>query len=145
MGKSHNILSLCANKLRRYPFSCLCIATIWVLCLIPIPETPLSDVNMIDKWTHLVMYGGLCTVIWMEYTWRHRTGNQTARKKPLFLGAFISPLVMGGLVEVAQATCTGGTRNGDIADWVADAIGVVLGQITGMLLARVLSNCRRGH
>ena len=45
------------KKIRNYPLSSLLIVVIWVVCLIPIPETPLSDVNLIDKWTHFVMYG----------------------------------------------------------------------------------------
>lgn len=49
--------------LTSYPLSVLSVAVIWVLCLIPIPETPLSDVSMIDKWTHFVLYGGLCTIV----------------------------------------------------------------------------------
>ena len=44
---------------KRYPLTTVCVIVIWVLCLMPIPETPLSHVRLIDKWTHLVMYGGL--------------------------------------------------------------------------------------
>ena len=55
------------KKIRNYPLSSLLIVAIWVVCLIPIPETPLSDVNLIDKWTHFVMYGSLTSVIWFEY------------------------------------------------------------------------------
>ena len=50
--------------LRCYPFSWICVTVIWVLCLIPMPETPLDGISMIDKWTHFVMYGGLCAVVW---------------------------------------------------------------------------------
>ena len=48
-----------AKKIKNYPLSSLLVVAIWVVCLIPIPETPLSDVNLIDKWTHFVMYGSL--------------------------------------------------------------------------------------
>ena len=48
------------NLLQRYPLSCVLIVVIWVLCLTPwIPESPLNNVRLIDKWTHLVMYGTL--------------------------------------------------------------------------------------
>ena len=50
---------------------------------------------------------------------------------------------MGGLIEIVQATCTGGNRRGDILDWVADSIGVILGQIIGIPLAQVLSKNRK--
>ncbi len=127
--------------LRRYPLSWTCVAIIWVLCLIPIPETPLSGISMIDKWTHLVMYGGLCLVVWGEHAYWHTTLN----KRFLWTWGFAVPLVMGGLVEVAQATCTGGRRSGDVIDWLADGIGVLIGQALGMLLARVVASCRKGR
>jgi hypothetical protein len=42
--------------IRHYPLSTTLIILIWILCLTPwIPETPLDDVSLIDKWTHLVM------------------------------------------------------------------------------------------
>ncbi len=129
------------NTLRNYPVSWTCIAVIWVLCLIPVPETPLGEINMIDKWTHLVMFGGLCTVIWGEHALRHTPTD----KRFLCVWAFAMPFVMGGLVEIAQATCTGGRRSGDVVDWIADGIGVLIGQLTGMLLARVVASCKKGR
>lgn len=128
------------NILKSYPLSVLSIVVIWVLCLIPIPETPLSDVNMIDKWTHFVLYGGLCAIVWAEY------GRQHTRplNKQAWIFTLLLPVIMGGLIEIVQATCTGGTRSGDIMDWVADNIGVVLGQLIGIPLALSLSKWRKG-
>jgi VanZ family protein len=125
--------------LKKYPLSCLCIVVIWILCLVPIPETPLNNINMIDKWTHFVMYGGLCTVLWIEYGFRHRAIN----KKRVFIYAFILPILMGGLIEIVQLYCTGGNRSGDFIDFVADAIGVVLGTIIGIPLALTISKRNR--
>lgn len=128
------------NILKSYPLSVLSIVVIWVLCLIPIPETPLSDIRMIDKWTHFVLYGGLCTVVWAEY------GHQHARplNRRAWIYTLLLPVIMGGLIEIVQATCTGGNRSGDIMDWVADNIGVVLGQLIGIPLALTLSKWRKG-
>lgn len=125
--------------IRRYPLSSLCIAGIWVLCLIPIPETPLDGVALIDKWTHFVFYGGLCAVMWAEYGHRHAAID----KKKTFVWMVIAPVVMGGLIEVVQATCTGGNRSGDVMDWVADAVGVAIGQLIGIPLALYLSKKSR--
>ena len=61
-----------AKKIKNYPLSSLLVVAIWVVCLIPVPETPLNDVCFIDKWTHFVMYGSLTTVIWFEYLWKKR-------------------------------------------------------------------------
>ena len=138
MKKSRNTLRV---TLRTYPLSLTCAAAIWVLCLMPIPETPLNDINMIDKWTHFVMFGGLCTIVWGEHAFRHTSPD----KRFLWTWAFAAPLVMGALIELGHATGTGGRRNGDAVDWLADGIGVLIGQGLGMLLARAVASCRKGR
>ena len=122
---------------RRYPLSVALIVAIWVLCLIPtFPETPLDNFSLIDKWTHLVMYGTLVAVIWWEYLWQHRTKSLgSLNAKRLFLWAFLAPVAMGGLVELAQAYCTAGRRSGDWFDFLANSVGVVFGTLIGILLA----------
>ncbi len=117
------------SYLKTYPLSCLCIVVVWVLSLMPMPETPLDNVSFIDKWTHLVMYGGTSAVIWVEYLWRHK---KISRKKLLLLG-WLAPVLMGGLLEILQATCTGGRRNGDWMDFVANGAGATLTLCVGTL------------
>jgi hypothetical protein len=72
--------------LRRYPVTLLFVAAIFTACLIPIPETPLSDVQFIDKWTHTVMYLALGIVFWTEY-YRCRS---TMRGMRLFIVAVVN-------------------------------------------------------
>lgn len=132
--------TIIAQKIMRYKLSCACIAFIWLLCLIPIPENPLSHVSFIDKWTHFAFFGGLCTVIWTEYGLCHCGID----RRKTFLWIVVAPCVMGGLIELAQATCTGGNRSGDWLDWAADSVGVVLGQFIGIPLALFLSRRTRG-
>lgn len=121
--------------IKQYTLSFICMVVIWILCLVPIPETPLSQINMVDKWTHIVMFGGWCTVLWLEYGLHHQVINM----KRAIPYAIIFPILMGGLIEIVQQTCTGGNRSGDFIDFIADAIGVALGAAIGIPLAQMIS------
>ncbi len=163
------------KKIRNYPLSSLLIVAIWVVCLIPVPETPLNDVNLIDKWTHFVMYGSLTSVIWFEYIRKHKTpnpgpspveveggkvsiSNQDSLSEKvvtsslplhgegipvgqecghLLIGGVLYPIIMGGLIELAQAYLTT-CRSGDIYDFFCNSLGVVLGCIIGLILRATL-------
>jgi len=48
--------------------------------------------------------------------------------------AFLAPVAMGGMVELAQAYCTAGHRSGDWLDFLANSLGVVLGTFLGLIL-----------
>lgn len=168
-----------AKKIKNYPLSSLLIVAIWVVCLIPIPETPLSDVNLIDKWTHFVMYGSLTSVIWFEYIRRHKktpnsnpspveveggkVSNETlmeghaqemvtsslplGERMPigqergprgwnrLLIGGVLCPIIMGGLIELAQAYLTT-CRSGDIYDFFCNSLGVFLGCCLGLIIKK---------
>ena len=113
-----------------YPLSVLCIALIGVLSLTPFfPETPIDDVAFIDKWTHMVMYGGTCSVIWWEYLRSHRRIDRLR----LLLWAVAGMVMLGGLMELMQAYCTT-TRSGEWLDFWADSLGVLVGTAIGLLM-----------
>ena len=155
-----------AKKIKNYPLSSILVVAIWVVCLIPVPETPLNDVCLIDKWTHFVMYGSLTSVIWFEYIRRHKpltrhyvtpspqrargeVSNETSKegyaqeivtsssplgermpagqvRSRLLIGGVLCPIIMGGLIELAQrylTTC----RSGDVYDFFCNSLGVLLG------------------
>lgn len=117
-------------QLRKYPFSLICIALIWILSLTPFfPETPLDNVMFIDKWAHFVMYGGTCGVIWIEYIRQHDHPDY----KKLFFWAWMAPIIMSGVIELLQEYCTE-TRNGDWLDLMANAVGVTLGAVFGLII-----------
>ena len=116
--------------IRKYPFSLLSFMVIWYLSLIfNVPETPLNDIKLIDKWVHIVMYGGTCTVLWIEYIRQHQRLNY----KKLAIWAWLAPIVMSGIIELLQAYCTT-TRNGDWIDMTANAIGVTLAVGIGLAI-----------
>lgn len=117
------------QKVKNYPFSVFLIIVIWVICLIPIPETPLDHVAFIDKWTHVAMYGALCLAIWLEYLKNH----PSIHKKRLIVGGWLLPVLQGGLLELLQAYCTNGTRSGDWLDFLANATGATLILCGGIL------------
>lgn len=124
---------------RKYPLSLLCVALVWVLSLTPFfPETPLDEVAFIDKWTHLVMYGGTCSVIWWEYLRSHRRMDY----EKLFFWAWLMPVLMSGVLELLQEYCTGGHRNGDWLDFAANTLGVTLAVGVGLLMWRAYFHCR---
>lgn len=113
--------------IKEYPFSTLCVVLIWVLSLAPyFPETPLDNVAFIDKYTHFIMYGGTCAVIWWEQLRLHR-------RSPWLAMAAMTAL--GGLMELLQAYCTT-TRSGEWLDFWADSVGVLLGTAVGLLIRR---------
>jgi len=117
------------HLLTEYPFTFACIVLIWVLSFITPPQTPLEGIRFIDKWTHLVMYGGTTGVLWTEHIVRH--GRRSVRGVLL---ACLALVVMSGCIELLQEYCTGGRRSGDWFDLAANSTGVVLGIVCGAML-----------
>ena len=124
-------MSKIVHFVSRYPLSILCVVLIWILSLMPFfPETPFDQVEFIDQWTHLVMSGGTCSVIWWEYLRNH----QILDGEKLFFYAWLCPALMSGLLELLQEYCTFGHRNGDWLDLAANTMGVTLGALIGLLM-----------
>ena len=117
-------------RFKKYPISCVLIAVIWYLSLLfNAPETPLDNVPLVDKWVHMVMYGGTFSVLWIEYIRQHQKPDY----KKLLIWAFIGPIVMSGIIELLQEYCTK-TRQGEWTDLLANSIGVVLAAVIGLIL-----------
>ena len=118
---------------KRYPLSNVIATAIVILSLIPIPEVPqLENISLLDKWVHMVMYGGLCMVIWWEYLRQHRSIHWHRA----LVGAVLLPVALGGGLELAQkylTTC----RSGEWLDFLANSVGVVLAALVAVILARV--------
>lgn len=125
---------------KKQPLSILLVAVIWVVCMVPVPETPLSNISFIDKWTHFAMYGVLTLTIQLEYG-RRKNSIEWSR---FCVFGIIAPIIMGGLVELAQAYLTNGVRSGDWLDFAANSTGVVIGCVIGIPLARYLSSRNKG-
>lgn len=109
--------------LKTYPLSTLLVVIIWCICLLPLPETPLDDVTLIDKWVHIAMFFVLTMTVGHEYFHSHR---QTWSVAGIAFRAWLLPTLMGGMVELAQewlTTC----RTGDWIDFAADSVGTIIG------------------
>ena len=117
--------------IRRHPISVILILVIWYLSLFTPPKTELANVRFIDKWAHLLMYGSLAFVLWME-DWRVRKASPSM---PRALALYIGPVAMSGLIELAQAYCTT-DRSGDWLDLPANAIGALAGIVLSGMLTR---------
>ncbi|MBP5393067.1 MAG: VanZ family protein [Bacteroidaceae bacterium] len=113
----------------RYPLALFVAACIVLLSLLPIPDVKVGvHVPLADKWTHMVMYGVLTLVIWLEYRRSHLKWDTWK----LLLLAFLSPIAFGGLMELAQTYLTT-CRSGEWLDFAANTIGVCLGTIGGLV------------
>ena len=117
------------RMVRYYPLTVLLLMAVTVLCLIPIPDPPLKDVPLMDKWTHMVMFGGICIVVFVElYLNRQHRWLWTSA---------VGAALYGGLIELMQkylTTC----RSGDWMDFVADAIGALLAYGIARIIVRYL-------
>ncbi|MBR6202347.1 MAG: VanZ family protein [Bacteroidaceae bacterium] len=119
--------------LKEYIWTTLVTVAIVVLSTIPIPENPpLGDVPLMDKWVHMVMYGGLRFVMWVDHMVRSkREFSLTARGLML-----VYAIVLGGLMELVQAYLTT-CRSGDWIDFEADAIGAAVGGLLCLYLNKL--------
>jgi VanZ family protein len=148
--------------LRQYPLTILLALAIWVVCLIPVPETPLNEISFIDKWTHFVMYAVLTLVMLYEHRRASRSssakaegttakadgmngmaddmsakadGTTAGHKKSNSSSTWLLllPISQGCLVELAQAYLTT-CRSGDWFDALCNTLGVLIGAGIGKLI-----------
>ena len=127
-------MKIIAFYVRKYKLSVICILLIWYLSVwfIP-PHTPLDNVKFMDKWTHFIMYGGTCSVIWWEYLRSHVRLSWLR----LFLLAWMAPVIMSGCIELVQTYCTT-NRAGEWLDFAANTTGCTIGAFIGIGMAHFM-------
>lgn len=121
------------SLLRRYPLTIVCVALVWYLCLIRTPSLRMHTFHGFDKCVHVCMYLGTCSVFWVEYFRSRRSLSRLF----LFLIAVAAPIVMSGLIELAQEYFTA-YRSGDWADFAANSAGVLTAWALSPLYARMV-------
>ena len=99
------------------------IAIIWTLlifigCFTPGKDIPKVEVPLIDKWVHLVLFGGF-TFLWLCA----RPVTTTSWLATLFLIA----VGLGAFIELMQGLLTFLGRSMELMDAVADSIGGLAG------------------
>ncbi len=110
----------------KYKVSLLIIGVILYLSFFTPPKTELDNVSNIDKLAHICMYGGLCTILWIEYLRSHAQLNRLR----LFIGTILLPIVLSGIIELLQEYATT-NRSGDWADMIANSTGIILAALLG--------------
>ncbi len=107
------------------------LAILWTLlifvgCFTPGKELPKVDVPFIDKWVHLVLFGGF-TVLWLcaNPSWQFRR----------LAGWFLIAMALGAAIELLQGLLSFLGRSMEFMDAVADSVGAILGISLFWLLA----------
>jgi len=88
----------------------ICVGT-----LIPLPQA--VDVPGTDKWHHFLAFAAL-------------TYPLTVVSRRYWLSIIVFGLLFGALIEISQPYVN---RYGDVADFTADAIGVLIGFLFGVV------------
>lgn len=121
--------------LRHYPLTSLWFVFIYIVCLIPVPETPLSGVIGFDKIVHTLLWMTASLLIWFEW------GRAPREWKPRWTWTLTIalPVLASGSIELLQAYATT-CRSGDWWDFLFNSAGVLL----AALLVRLWSRKRYG-
>ena len=118
----------------RYKKQAMFLAILWTLlifigCFTPGADLPKVDVPLIDKWTHLILFGGF-TFLWLC--------SRPVVTRSSLIGWFLIATGLGAFIEVMQGILTFLGRSMEFMDGVADSIGGALGIGLFWLIARLV-------
>lgn len=107
------------------------IAILWTLlifigCFTPGNELPKVNVPLIDKWVHLVMFGGF------SFFWLCANPNI---KLPRLSVLLLISIALGSVIELLQGVFKFLGRSMEFMDAVADSLGGLLGILLFSLMA----------
>ena len=115
----------------RYPFSIAIILLVTFLSFFKPPKTDIDDVPGIDKLVHTAMYFVMAGLLWLEFYRGQKKTN--APILHAWIGAFLCPLIYGGVVELLQQYCTE-HRGGEWLDFAANSLGVILAAVAATFI-----------
>ena len=113
----------------KYKLSWLIIGAILYLSFFTPPKTQLNEISNIDKLVHICMYGGFCSILWIEYLRSHAHIHRLRT----FIGGIVLPIAFSGVIELIQEYATN-NRSGDWADMIANSIGVCIAALLGQFI-----------
>lgn len=109
------------RKLKPWIPAILWTALIFGLSSVSVFASTIVKIKMIDKLAHAAEYGGLGLFLTVGFF-----GTLSAENRRwVALLAILTGLAIGALDEIYQFTVPG--RVSDFGDWIADAIGVIIG------------------
>lgn len=119
--------------IKKYPLSLIIVATVVYLSFFKPPQTSLEEIPYIDKVVHVCMYLGLSGMLWLEFLRNHRNGG--VKMWHAWTGAFISPILFSGCIELGQEYLTS-YRGGDWTDFIANSTGAILASLIAYFIIR---------
>lgn len=115
---------LWAPAVLRWAFG-LAVGAVVALSLTPVQELPQQVFEVWDKLQHALGFAVLAGLGLLAFPARYR-----------FIAGLL--LVLGAAIEVAQSAT--GWRQGDVADWVADAVGIACGMALLWVFKRLVAS-----
>ncbi len=109
---------------------------ILIACLTPSQEIPKVDIPLIDKWTHLVLFG-IFSFLWMC--------ARPARNVGWLVGLFLISVAFGAVIELLQGALTFLGRSMEFMDAVADAGGGLIGIVVFCTIAYFTTSRKTRH
>lgn len=123
-------MRLIGINIRHYWGTLLYTLIVLVLCLIPASEMKVG-VTISDKVAHVLMFLGLSLLLWVEYIFHY---TYRRREHPIrWQGQLLYPLFIGAVTELLQHYVIP-SRTGDIYDFFADTLGILLGMLVGFVV-----------
>lgn len=115
-------------RLPRSIISLICFGLICYLTLVPkpLPDNDMQLWEHMDKLVHAIMFGAMYICLYLDI-WR---GKYIGWKRWLLM---LPVAMFGGLIEILQQAMNMG-RGGDIIDFAADCIGILLAAILSPML-----------
>ena len=129
----------CLNVIKTWWPSLLVLSVILWLTLAPRPigDAHIAMFEGADKIVHAIMMGTLTSALLYDY-YRSHKGNKNCLTGKLLMKTCVAVAIFSIVDEWAQSSMHMG-RSGDIADLIADIIGIVLAAlITPPLLKRII-------